>query len=205
MKLMCFWPSIICGVAPSWWTLSTQSPECKRTFHLHLKNSSLYTLWDLLLSGTTSLSFCRPLLSLSPSLSLWPGVNLSFLLPADSCAWLSGSLFMRSLHLSPAAASVTPPSCRPLFFLSLSLSQWKRLWCGFSSARRFTVLLEVASAQVCVISCQTSDLYVTVTMSLLHHELHQHVSGAVNVFFTLHGSLHLHKHPLVSFIPKAFF
>lgn len=110
--------------SPTTWRIqSTQSPDYKRTVHLHLKNSPC-----------THCETCcyleQPLyLAVIPlSLLLWPGVNLSFLLPADSCAWLSGSLFMHSLHLSPAAASVTP-----LPFPSLPLSKWKQIMCcGFS-------------------------------------------------------------------------
>lgn len=127
---------------------------------------SLYTLWDLLLSGTTSLSFCHP----SPSLSLWPGVNLSFLLPADSCAWQSGSLFMRSLHLSPAAASVTPLPSPPFFLPSLPLSKWKQIiYGGVSSAHCYlsgTSGLHLAqgkhwSTHTCDLSVTTQTLSAT--------------------------------------------
>lgn len=84
---------------------------------------SLYTLWDLLLSGTTSLSFCHPSLhlSISPSLLSWRGVNLSFLLPADSCAWLSGSLSMRFAP-SITRCGLCHPSVASLFIPSLPLS-----------------------------------------------------------------------------------
>lgn len=113
LSQMYYWSCVEFSSSTARWIQGTQSPDCKRTFHLHLKNSlcthcetCCYLEQPLYLSVIPLfLSLC-----LSPSLSLWLGVNLSSLLPADSCAWLSGSLFMRSLHLSPAAASVTPRS-----------------------------------------------------------------------------------------------
>lgn len=114
----------------------SHSPDCKRTVHLHLKNS-LCTHCETCCYLEQPLHLSVIPLSLSLFLALRPGVNLSFLLPADSCAWLSGSLFMRSLHLSPAAAPVTPLSS-PLYFFPPPREQIIRRgfsflhWCLFS-------------------------------------------------------------------------
>lgn len=140
----------------TWW-IHKHSRKCKRTVHLHLK-ISVYTLRDLLLSGTTSPSFCHP--PLSRLLSGHKSISL-FILLADSCAWLSGSLFMRPLHLSPAAPSVTPLSSRPLVFLPfLPLSKWNQIKrCGFSSANRFPVAFHSFIFEAITILCSRSLLH----------------------------------------------
>lgn len=171
----------------TWWIQSTRSSECKRTVHLHLKNS-LCTHWETCCYLEQPL--CLSVIPPPPSLSLWPGVNLSFLLPADSCAWLSGSLFMRSLHLSPAAASVTPLPSPPFFLPSLPLSKWKQIiYGGVSSAHCYlsgTSGLHLAQGKHWSTHTHTRDLSVT-TQTLLKRTLPPSVQG-LNVFLTLHDS-----------------
>lgn len=155
-----------------------------------------------------NLSIFLSSLPLSRSLSLWPGVNLSFLLPADSCAWLSGSLFMRSLHLSPAAASVTPLSSPHLVFLS-SLDEKERLDAtAFLSARwylpAYTLFQQWDLLYYFPQGHTNADAHCDLQGSNLWASLSPEPCPHLQGLLILHDSFHLHKHPLVSFIPKAF-
>lgn len=112
-----------------WWIQSTQSPDCKRTLHLHLKNS-LCTHCETCCYLEQPLYLSVIPLSLALSRSGWESISLFYcqLIAVHDCLELYSCVpFIYHLLL--------PLSSPPFIFLpSLFLSKWKQIiCCGFSS------------------------------------------------------------------------